>query len=179
MLNRIIGILVVLAIGVLVYPFVFNPHDSFSRHSEAIQSPPFPSPQAQGETIKALSKHEEPAINKVRASRLLAKQKKSEVKITASTSKDNKRSKLSFKTVAWVIQVGSYTDKVKALSLVNQLRAKGYNAFIHQSKAAFGEEVQVYIGPEVKKDSAASIASKLAKETKLSGVVKAYKLLSA
>lgn len=179
MLNRIIGILVVLAVGVLVYPFVFNPHDNFLSHSEAIKAPPFPSPEAQSDTIKALSKRDELVASKLRILKLTAKQKKANGKIANSEPKENKRAKLSLKNVAWVIQVGNYKDKVNALSLVNQLRAKGYNAFIHQSKAAFGEEVQVYIGPEVKKDSAANIASKLAKETQLSGVIKAYKLLSA
>ena len=161
MLNRIIGILVLLAVGILVYPFAFNSHDSFSGHaSEGIRMPSFPSPQTQNQTIKALSQADEGAAAKAQ-----------------KTSK--KYAKSNFKNVAWVIQVGSYSDKVKALSLVNQLRAKGYNAFIHQTNAAFGDEVQVYVGPEGKRDSAALLATKLAKETKLSGVVKTYKLLSA
>lgn len=169
MLNRIIGIFVVLAVGVLVYPFIFNPYDHFSGQTAVIKAPPFPSIQTQNDTIKALSQR-----NKLE---LPAKIKTS--KLVNAKGKDKKNSPTPLKNVAWVIQVGPPQNKVKAFSLVNQLRAKGYNAFVHQINAAFGEDVQVYIGPEIKKDSAALLARKLTKETKLSGVVKTYKLLSA
>jgi DedD protein len=178
MLNRIIGILVVLAVGVLVYPFVFNPHDRALGQATAIKAPPFPTPEIQSATIQALNKHEEPAASKLRLLKLASKQKKSTGKTLSTETKETKHAKLNLKSTAWVIQVGNYKDKVNALSVVNQLRAKGYNAFIHQASAAFGEEVQVYIGPEVKRDSATNLAIKLAKETKLSGTVKSYKLLN-
>ena len=63
--------------------------------------------------------------------------------------------------------------------MVNRLRAKGYNAFIHQKSAAFGKEMQVFIGPEIKRDSAASLAVRVEKEMKLITVIKSYKLLAA
>ncbi len=164
MLNRIVGILVLLAAGILIYPFIFNPHEHLVGQKNEIKAPPFPGIQSQNVTIKALDqKTEEAAVTAVKT-----------IKV-----KDKKIVKIPLKAVAWVIQVGTPQEKVKALRLVNQLRAKGYNAFIHQTKAAFGETLQVYIGPETKKDSAASLASKLAKETKLSSVVKTYKLLRA
>ncbi|HSW71648.1 MAG TPA: SPOR domain-containing protein [Gammaproteobacteria bacterium] len=167
MLNRIIGILVVLAIGVLSYPF-FNSRPSFAGHTEAIQMPPFPSAYSQSDTIKALTKQEVGGVNKAQILQLASsKQKFSSTEIKA------------FKNIGWVIQVGTYNNKTTALSLVNQLRAKGYKAFIHQTRVAFGKEVQVYIGPEIKKDAATLLASKLAKETKLTVTVKTYKLLSA
>jgi DedD protein len=177
MLNRILGILVVLALGVLVYPFVFNPHDRAQTRSENIRVPSFPSPETQSLTIKALNQEEASRGVTVKVAQLPSlKQRKPTVKVATYEKKDQRH---AFRSTAWVIQVGSYRDKVDALSLTNQLRAKGYNAFIHQTNAAFGEEVQVYIGPEAKKESAASLAAKLSKETKLSGVVKTYKLLSA
>lgn len=180
MLNRIIGILVVLAVGILVYPFVFNSHDNFGGHSESIRIPPFPGPQTQNDTIRALSQNSENSAEAVKAAKLAnTKQKKITATMVSPEIKGKKHAKPAFKSVAWVVQVGTYRDKINALSLVNQLRAKGYNAFIHQTHAAFGDEVQVYIGPETKRDAAALLATKLAKETKLSGVIKTYKLLSA
>jgi len=183
MLNRIIGILVILALGVLIYPFAFNAHslhDHFNGHPDSIRIPAFPSSQTQNDTIKALHHSTEETENKVKVAKLyVLKQKKPLPKITSLDGKDKKHVKAGLKNVVWVVHVGTYREKVTALSLVNQLRAKGYNAFIHQINAAFGEEVEVYIGPEAKKDTAALLATKLAKETKLSGVVKMYKLLSA
>lgn len=161
MINRILGILVVLALGILIYPFAFSSHDHWNARSNTIQLPPFPSPQTQNATLKALNQNSEMAVSKT------------EIKEKKPTN-----GKTPYKNVAWVIQVGSYHDKVKALTLVNQLRAKGYNAFIHQSNAAFGKETQVYVGPEAKKDSAKSLASKLAKDLRLSAEIKSYKMLS-
>lgn len=183
MLNRVIGVLVILALGVLIYPFAFNAHslhDHFNGHPDSIHIPDFPSAKTQNDTIKALHQNTEEAENKAKIAKLYAlKQKKPSNKPIGLEVKDKKHVKAGLKNVAWVVHIGTYREKIDALSLVNQLRAKGYNAFIHQMNAAFGEAVEVYIGPETKRDAAAMLATKLAKETKLSGVVKTYKLLSA
>jgi|GEM_PF-6888702 len=173
MLNRILGILVVLAISVLAYPFVFNSHNSFVNHSKPIPAPAFPSVQAQQDTIQAIDKNDK------NIKPLSVKQKIHSTKLAHDERHKNRRPKIGTKNTAWVVQMGSYRDKTKALSLVNQLRAKGYNAFIQQKNAALGKEIQVLIGPEGKKDAAILTANKLSKEVKLSGEVKIYKLWAA
>lgn len=183
MINRMIGILVILGLGVLLSPFLLNPHDAFSSaQSEAMLAPPFPNPVAQNDTIKALKEHHtlKEYQKTANSNKLMPfKQKSHVVKIANYNTKTSKHGKIDFKNAAWVIQLGIFKDKTSALGLVNRLRAKGYNAFIQQKGAAFGEEMQVFIGPEIKRDSAVSIASKLEKETKLTGVIKSYKLLAA
>lgn len=82
------------------------------------------------------------------------------------------------KTAAWVVQMGSFKNKSNAQRLANQLRAKGYKAFMHNAKSAHGEErTQVYVGPEYKKVAAAELATKLEEVSKLHGIIVHYKPL--
>lgn len=74
---------------------------------------------------------------------------------------------------AWVVQVASLTSQDKADALVQSLRKKSYHAVAHKQ----GDVWKVVIGPELRREIADSIKSRLAAdpELKLSGWVQAYK----
>jgi DedD protein len=74
-----------------------------------------------------------------------------------------------------VIQLGSFKDKNNAERLTNSLRAKGYKAFTFETKS--NGQTRVYVGPEVKQVAASTLASKIAQEMSLQGIVLAYKPL--
>lgn len=74
---------------------------------------------------------------------------------------------------AWVVQVASLSAKDKADALVQKLRQKNYRAVLHQQGGVW----KVVIGPELRKEVAESIKSRLAADPdlRLSGWVQAYK----
>jgi len=74
---------------------------------------------------------------------------------------------------AWVVQVASLASREKADALVQSLRKKSYRAVVHQQ----GNAWKVVIGPELRREVAESIKSRLATdpELKLNGWVQAYK----
>lgn len=82
------------------------------------------------------------------------------------------------KNPVWVIQMGSFKNKTNALKLVNQLRAKGYPAFIQKMSTAIGENTRVFVGPAIKRTSAKDLASKLEIDMHLRGIVISYKPLT-
>jgi DedD protein len=82
---------------------------------------------------------------------------------------------LQLKKSAWVIQMGSFKQKSNALKLVNKLRAKGYRAFIQNVNMASGENTRVFVGPEHQQASARIVATELANDMKLHGIVISYK----
>ncbi len=82
---------------------------------------------------------------------------------------------MQIKNAAWVIQLGSFKQKTNALKLVNKLRAKGYRAFIQHVNVASGENTRVFVGPEKQQASARVVASELANDMKLHGIVISYK----
>lgn len=52
---------------------------------------------------------------------------------------------------AWVLQVGSFRDAEKAQSLLKQLLAEGYSAYVRDQKGEAGELSRVFVGPKVLK----------------------------
>src|SRR5262245_18076278 len=118
MLHQMIGILVVVAAGVLVFPFLLNHYDHALK-AEITQAPPFPSQESQDKTIAALADS---------TTEVLLAPEESKLKKAVNKVNETKHAKLGLKNSGWVIQLGSYKDKLSALSVVNQLRLKGYNA---------------------------------------------------
>ncbi len=74
---------------------------------------------------------------------------------------------------AWVVQVASLSAKDKADALVSKLRQKNYRAVAHQQGGVW----KVIVGPELRRDVAESVKSRLAADPdlKLTGWVQAYK----
>lgn len=62
-----------------------------------------------------------------------------------STTSNNKKAKkaTNFEEVAWVIQIGSFSNKDNATALVSELRNKGYRAYQRDA----GKFSRVYVGP--------------------------------
>lgn len=79
------------------------------------------------------------------------------------------------KQSAWVVQLGSFRSKVNAERLTNSLRAKGYKAFTYETKS--NGQTRVYVGPQFKQASAATIASKIETDMKMHGIVVSFKPL--
>ena len=79
---------------------------------------------------------------------------------------------------AWVIQIGSFKNKTNAVKLANQLRAKGFKAFIQQVSTTIGDSTRVFVGPETKHASARAVAGQLENEMHLRGIVISYKPLA-
>ena len=52
---------------------------------------------------------------------------------------------------AWVLQVGSFRDTEKAQSLLEQLLADGYSAYVRDQKGDAGALNRVFVGPKVLK----------------------------
>lgn len=82
------------------------------------------------------------------------------------------------KNAAYVVQFGSYKSKAKALRVVNQLRAKGYRAFIQQYSTGKGNTIEVYVGPEKKHAAARALASDIENDMNIHGMVISYKPLA-
>jgi len=85
---------------------------------------------------------------------------------------------IKLKSAVWIIQIGSFKNKANALRLVNQLRAKGYPAFIQQVSTTLGSSTRVFVGPETNQSNARALANQLESEMRLRGIVLSYKPLA-
>lgn len=75
---------------------------------------------------------------------------------------------------AWAVQLGSFADGRNALRLQDQLRTKGYTAFVESAFAPEGTMTRVYVGPELERASAVAAAEKLKQALQLEGIVVRY-----
>jgi DedD protein len=78
---------------------------------------------------------------------------------------------------AWVIQVGSFKDKARALELEEILIKKGYRAFTRttatktSSSGESTESTRVYVGPKLEKSAALALKKSLDEDLKVSSLI--------
>ena len=72
---------------------------------------------------------------------------------------------------AWVVQVGSFSERANAERLRNKLIKSGYRAFVMQSRANNRNVVRVRVGPELVRANADKLRAKLEKELNMQTMV--------
>jgi len=75
---------------------------------------------------------------------------------------------------AWVVQLGSFSSEQNAMALRDQLRAKGYTAFVEKTKSGAASLYRVNVGPELERARAEAIRDALEKDMKQKGMVLHY-----
>ena len=76
---------------------------------------------------------------------------------------------------AWSIQLGSFTDGENAARLAEKLRQAGYPAYLENEAVTEGVSVKVRVGPELKRDDAEQLITKLKMEVALTGLLMRYR----
>lgn len=148
--QKILGILVMVALVIIMLPF-FQANKELSTEAALIAAPPFPDLPAVMTSIPISTP----------ASAIL-------------TSAEINQPAVNLASV-WIVQIGSFKNKMNALKTVNQLRANGYHAFIQEMTTAFQESTRVYVGPESKQTTARALANKLQAEMHVKAIVISYK----
>ncbi|MEA3639434.1 MAG: SPOR domain-containing protein [Lamprobacter sp.] len=77
-------------------------------------------------------------------------------------------------TRAWVIQVASLGSPEAARSLQDELRTKGYPAFVEQADVGGRRYYRVRVGPEIERARADRLATQLASDTGAQPLVQRY-----
>lgn len=72
---------------------------------------------------------------------------------------------------AWVVQVGSFSERANAERLRDKLIKSGYRAFVSQSRSKNRTVVRVRVGPELLKENAVKLSRKLQKELSMQTMV--------
>jgi cell division septation protein DedD len=65
---------------------------------------------------------------------------------------------------AWAVKVGSFSSEENALALRDQLRGKGFNAFLEQTTVEGKALLRVYVGPDMQKGRSEQLRDRLARE---------------
>ena len=76
--------------------------------------------------------------------------------------------------IAWVVQLGSFSNQDNANALVKNLRDEGYSGYAETINTASGLIYRVRVGPELLKSDAEKIQMELNKQLKFEGIVLRY-----
>ncbi|AZV75808.1 SPOR domain-containing protein [Coxiella burnetii] len=184
--QRLIGALVLLAIVAIFLPLLFhNPRPSTgltmtttippAPDKPVVQlqlppsaPPPVETPLLQTNTVDLTPK--QPIVQPSLPPVMPVPQPKKVVKVNKPHSLE---SLLSKTPTAWIIQVASFVNPDYAKHLLQQLRAKGFDAYLQESHE--GKVItRVFIGPEINRDKINKIQKELKQQMRLNGVIKKY-----
>ena len=73
--------------------------------------------------------------------------------------------------IAWVVQLGSFSNRENALALRDKLRKQGYSAYIESAYSKKNTVTRVIVGPERDREQANKTLTQLNKDTGLRGIV--------
>ncbi len=179
--NRIVGIVVLTALGVLFLPDLLNGEKaSVEEHFATIPLRPSvatavapdeafePIPGDQPAEVDALVDDDLPQQAVVVDTRSEAPKAES-AKPTAPS-----QSGPAVEQAGWAIRLGSFRDAGNVARLVTRLRDKGYRAYTIPGKPVNGELTVVYVGPEVSRDKLKTIQGRLAKDLGLQSQLVQY-----
>jgi DedD protein len=79
-------------------------------------------------------------------------------------------------TQAWVIQLGTFSNKTNANNLIKKLQNKGFTAYIKKQKSADKAIYQVFVGPEIEHEKAKEVLQNLQNTFQLKGLIVRYKV---
>jgi len=148
--QRLTGAVVLVISGVVLIPLLLDGAGHNARFSNDIEIPPAP-------VIKIKSWEELKEIPAGPVSKSV--QKPASKPASKPTIQNKHTNKPSIK--AWALQLGSFSQQTNALVLQDQLRAKGYRAFVIKSKKADKTRYEVRIGPDLDRSKIEKIAKKL------------------
>ena len=170
--QRLVGAVVLVAIGVLFIPTLFE-QDSRRKVDLTTQIPPEPL-----DTPKPLVVPEPerpPGIEQAKALEEFYPHEEA-VEETSPPANDNPPPVLNAEGVpnAWSIQVGSFQSEDRAEALERQLLEDGYTAYVRAS--ALGDETRyrVFVGPKINREQALREKAKLEKVLKTETLLVRY-----
>lgn len=191
--QRIVGAIVLVALGVIFIPMILNqdadvspisgtniPEKPEKLQELANQQPPATPARPDVDTDRATIVDRDlpppPPAPSVSSSNpesdkvVADKPATTEAPVTASEKK-KQESKVTEKTEtkprAWVVQVASFSERSKALTLRDRLRKAKYTTFVESISTAKGLLYRVRVGPVVKREKAEELKKKIARDLKI------------
>lgn len=170
--QRLVGAIVLIALLVIFVPMLFDkPTEGWlsREHTVIPPRPPLATPDHRPPLSVALPPA--PSASKPAPSTAAAKSPGAAPPKTAASPGAATTAGGDQQLAAWVVQVGSFSSEKNALKLRDQLRAKGFPAFIDKSEDAGKLVARVQVGPEIDQDHAKAVQDRLLKEQKLHGII--------
>lgn len=187
--QRIIGALVLIALGIIFVPVIFDkerivPVDRTTLippEPEIIAIPLPEPPKAPRPQLKEVQQpidgefdiEDEQSVESALAKNDVKPQALSE---GSHAEKADKVAAWKDSTVsAWVMQIASYKDHERAEALRDTLKAQGYQAFVKTAKTSAGTRTRLFIGPTINKVQLQKAKEKIDRTYGVDAIISRYK----
>ena len=183
--QRIVGAIVLVALGVIFIPMVLNRDNSNTgitgsnippKPAELAQlatqspPPPPPAPETPAETRQLVDK-DTPPLPKATEPPVQENTAPAKPPASEANKKPASTPNQVIKTHGWVVQIASFTDRSKALRLRDRLRKAKYTCFVESVTGKRGTLYRVRVGPVIKREEANRLQTRIAKRLKLKGTL--------
>ena len=157
--DRVMGGVFLVALAIIVLPMLFDGAGVASPPAPAL--PPPPSETAPVAAMDSANLANADALRK----RIDADgfDKSTATRVGDPVLAPEDRRPASGASQAWGVQLGSFSDRSKAVALRDQLRADGYQSIMTDVKGVTGVSTRVAIGPMVNREDAAKLERELEK----------------
>ncbi|MBY5922132.1 SPOR domain-containing protein [Ferrimonas balearica] len=179
--NRIVGIVVLTALGVLFLPDLLNGEKaSVEEHFATIPLRPSVSTAvAPDEAFEPITQDQPSEVDELVEDELpqeavVVQRGPEKTQAEPAKSVPKAQPEPQPQQAGWAIRLGSFRDAGNVARLVNNLRDKGYRAYTIPNKPVNGELTVVYVGPEVSRDKLKTIQGRLAKDLGLQSQLVQY-----
>jgi len=182
--QRIVGAIVLVALGVIFIPIILNqegedspisgtniPQKPDTLQELAAQQPPeMPAAPAVDTNQPRIVDEHTPPVEQTDADvpEKPAKEPTVDTKVQPpAVSPEKQEVKPATKTRAWVVQVASFSERSKALKLRDRLRKAKYTAFVESVSSGKGTLYRVRVGPVVNREKADALKKQIARDFKI------------
>ena len=151
--QRIVGAIVLVALGVILIPALLDGSGYKSRHERSIEIPEKP----------VLPTLEEVKVEPV----------------ALATPIDTRREQVEEKEKvipqapiqSWALQVGTFSQEENALAFRDTLRKEGYTSYVDTAESDGKKSYRVRIGPELEKDRLEKLRAKFKSQKNINGFI--------
>ena len=182
--NRIVGTLVLVSLGVIILPDLFDGKKKhYQEYEQAIPLRPMPAIPEQIELLPPeLSESESPQKHLEVTSNLDAEDLSMPLPEPVENDVPMEKDRAAFEQLlaeqvpemtvhdpAWIIRLGTFKNVENAQNLVEKLRSNGYPAKLVPRAPKVGEFVRVEVGPDVSREKLSGMIQDLQSLTGLKG----------
>jgi len=177
--QRLVGALVLVALGVLFVPVLFEPENR-RVVDRTTQIPPAPQvtplvlkDPVRNDAIEAVKPAGEmyELLPEPDAANAALKQSTETTKAAPPASPDRRVLDERGIPKAWAVQVASFNTEKRARVLRDQLLDQDYPAFTRTLETSKGRMTRVYVGPKINRDKALKLKATLDKSLKIDSLV--------
>lgn len=185
--QRIVGTVVLLALGLIFLPIIFDGEGSYqppvsSRIPEPPEVPILAEPVPSRPAIIAERDAPEPAADtapEAPAEQTQAEPTEPEVEVVESEpafQREIPRLEDSGLPAGWVVRLGTFSNADNANNLVERLQSAGYKGYAREVESNQGRMTAVYVGPWLERERVEEFQRQLQEQFDLAGMIVRYEV---